>query len=161
MCTLTRETLGALRLAQGFSIYAHDETAEITIDLESWVGGKPYDEIARVRFALGLAIALPGKVAFMSCSSCRYDYVWPTIVSLLRVGDKFSVAFREDWLSNGYVRAAQGPRKDHKTGDNLIYDGLHADCCDLVIERKGRRLVFRLDVSIAPDNTARMIRRNH
>lgn len=160
MCTLTKEQLRALRTAYGFCVHAQGESAHITIDLESSYD-KPYDDVARVRFAIGLYTLLPGKVAFVSVSTARYHELWQSIVSLLRVGDKLWIIFRPDYISNGYTRAARGTGYDpeyKEDSPSLYYEDLHADCADIVIERKNQTLTFRLETSICPANGARMIR---
>lgn len=63
-----------------------------------------------------------------------------SILKTLKVGDLITFSFYPDAHSNDYVRKA----------------GLHADALYLHVVRNGKRQSWELDVSICPNNTARM-----
>jgi hypothetical protein len=64
-----------------------------------------------------------------------------TIINLLKAGDLVRLQFVADNNTDG-MRAA----------------GLHSDALQLLVTRGSKQMVFCLDDSIAPDNSARMIR---
>lgn len=63
-----------------------------------------------------------------------------SILRTLKVGDELTFSFYPDAHSNEYVSKA----------------GLHADALFLHVVRKGKRHSWELDVSVCPNNTARM-----
>ena len=63
-----------------------------------------------------------------------------TIIHTLREGDEITFRFYPDAHTNGYVFDA----------------GLHADVLYLDVRRNGKRLSWKLDISICQNNTARM-----
>lgn len=79
--------------------------------------------------------------AFVHFGSAQYHEGWRTIAQMLRTGDQLRLEFRTDDATNGYVKDAK----------------LHADLLYLRVERAGKRMFFLLDVSVCPDNTARMV----
>jgi hypothetical protein len=94
------------------------------------------------------AAGAPHMAAYASVTSSRYgDGTWSTTAAALRVGDRLYLS----WVA------------DNNTVTLDTY-GLHADYLTLRATRgeagKERALAFHVAHSVAPDNTARMIRRN-
>lgn len=63
-----------------------------------------------------------------------------SILKTLREGDDITFSFYPDGHTNGYVAAA----------------GLHADILYLYVRRNGKRQTWEFDVSVCPNNSARM-----
>jgi hypothetical protein len=88
-----------------------------------------------------------------SCLLHAYDNVWRTVAGLLKAGDALSVRFVADGRASGYLQNAEVVR-GHGAGSALYADALYLD-----VQRGARKLTFLLQVSVCPDNTARMVRR--
>jgi hypothetical protein len=86
----------------------------------------------------------PLAAAFAMIHSASVSDRWKTIVRLLRAGDRVTLS----WVANnnnGYVKEA----------------GLYRDELRMRIDRdKSEPLVFLVEVSVCPDNSARMVRRH-
>lgn len=65
-----------------------------------------------------------------------------SVLKTLRVGDDVTFAFHPDGHGNGYVAAA----------------GLHADVLYLDVRREGKRTRWEIEISVCPNNSARMCR---
>jgi hypothetical protein len=86
----------------------------------------------------------------------RHDSQWQTVAKLVRPGDRLTLVWRPDWLSNAYSQKAS---YDGSVGDCPSYHGLHVDTLYLqVIRKHTTAYMFLIDVSVCPDNSARMIR---
>lgn len=85
----------------------------------------------------------PRAAAFEMINSAQYSDVWRTLVSLMRKGDRLTLA----WVA------------DNNT-DNYRAAGLHGDHLKVIIVRGETRLTFNLVTAVRPDNSARMIRRH-
>jgi hypothetical protein len=144
---LTREDLQLLRKATGLAFdRTVNEDGSVTSQIRVWLKGQQDD-------VYWGAIAVPsshttysdGPVhhqGFASIHSPRFARRWQTVLRLLRAGDEL----RLSWV------------QDNNT-DNIRQAGLHFDSLDAVILRGGReRYEVRLEDSVCPDNSARMLR---
>lgn len=80
-----------------------------------------------------------GYVYKGSVRFCERTQTW---LGLLKPGDKLTLL----WVANGNSQITKDA-------------GLHEDSLDLLVERKGKRLVFRVDDRCGLDDLARMLRR--
>lgn len=103
------------------------------------------------------SVAEPATVkAFELIHVSQYNQEWQTIVGLLRAGDEIELHWSADNFANGYVEAADVVR-DCGAGGH-VGKQLHADALHLKVCRNGKqKYSFLLEVSICPNNTARMI----
>jgi hypothetical protein len=86
--------------------------------------------------------------------STTHDTEWQTVVSFIKTGDEISLHWTAN--SNGYLDNSSVKEGHHAAGERLYRDELR-----LLIkrERSNKRYAFLIEVSICPDNSARMIRR--
>lgn len=163
---LTAQDIKALRTAETvvFRHYKGDATIEASLR-DHMDGGRVYtaeqqrlfpvtpgvDERQRVLTVNGLITYYddttrrttgPEATAFEMIHSAQYSQTWQTIASMLKVGDVLTIHFNGDRYANGY---------SHKT--DLHIDGLNLD-----VKRGKQDLSFIVAVSVAPANSARMVK---
>lgn len=86
----------------------------------------------------------PEASAFSMFHSANYSHIWVTIASLLKPGDVLLIHFNGDRYANGYSRKTD----------------LHIDALHLDVKRGKKALSFVVDICVAPDNSARMVKPN-
>lgn len=107
----------------------------------------------RGKHAGGAPIGPDTATCCESVTSAQYDEVWQTVAAMLKAGDELSLRWGADGFRNGYLESAVIRPGEHCAGESL-----HVDSLEIVIRRNGKTLVFLLDVSVCPNNTARMVR---
>lgn len=151
---LTKDDVTALRRADQMSVHLssqHPKGLVRLIKRKPW-NAKPFETdqeymlstvAVRIETWRGQEALDAGNAKCFELVSFYHDQMTPAscIVKTLRVGDEVTLAFHPDGHSNGYVAAA----------------GLHADILYLIVRREGKMVAkWKLDVSICPDNSARM-----
>ncbi len=99
------------------------------------------------------------KTARCFAMTHNYDHSpnsFGALLGLLRAGDELRLYWCGDGLANGYLRGVTNVTTDHGQ-----YSTLHGDYLEATIHRNGEhKYTVRLETSLCPDNTARMVRPN-
>jgi hypothetical protein len=122
-----------------------DKEKEYTIPVLCTFGGQHAD---------GTHLSPENTTAHDSILTAQMSEEWQTIVSLLKPDDKITLNWWAAGASNGYLQRSE-VKEGHGMGEKL-----YADILTMRIHRGEitNKLVFRINESICPDNTARMIR---
>ncbi len=168
---LCKEDLKAMRLADSVSFHYNGEAEGSKIHCSKRVRDVgPYDDrekhwdvIVQSTFGTVSMCSDHGKKpssCFEMMFGTQFHQEWQTVVSCLKVGDELTLHWVADGQSTGYSKRC----RITETNDNgESYSpgmgmAIHADCLYLKVKRGEKRLSFLLDVSLCPDNSARMIR---
>ena len=154
LATLTADDIKALKAADDVTF--HTTVGESSVIRahkraklnDGWASNESYYDInvsdSWVDYGRSYGSNGPGEYKYAFASVSSFDEVWHTIASLLRVGDSLWLHWVVDNNSETIEKA-----------------GLHSDELRLVVKRANAKqaLVFTVDTSICPDNSARMVRR--
>lgn len=185
MTVLTKEMLKDLKTAKTLCIHHANGQTFVRCLFETEFKGKKIE--AETRYDLDSSANVGSYKQDDFEAFVMLDYIQhagdETMSQLeaLRVGDGIRIHWYADYGTNGYVFAAgaargtanskheakmtpeevdAAKRSEYGYGLHEGFQGLHADCCQLLVTRGDKkRMTFTLDWSVCPDNTARMIRK--
>lgn len=153
MTVLTKTDIAAFRKADQISVHLNERNplGRVTLIKRKPYNAAPFEtdqeyplENCEVRIE-----STRGREALASGAARCFELVYiyhsqntpvSSILKTLRAGDEIAFCFAPDHCTNGYVADA----------------GLHADALLLRVNRGNKYFTFELEVSIGPDNSARM-----
>lgn len=171
--TISANDVKALRTADTVSFHHYQDGGEIRASKWNRSRG-PFDDCEK-KYSIAVLSSFAGKFtttaddddetgervtadnsacfAMEHCAS--YSEEWQTVAHFLRAGDVLTLHWCADGIANGYFKGAT-VRQSAEVGAGML---LYADTLRLKVKRGEKRFSFFLDVSICPNNSARMIRR--
>lgn len=156
---LTAMDLKAIKLADRISFHSVDGKSWICCTKELRNVG-PFDDRTRDYKIETTSTFNKNKPENPRCFEMLYsgqwNEEWATIRAFLRKGDVLSLHWDQDGHRNGYTKRARITEHDEHGSPGLGME-LHVDTLYLKIKRAYKRYSFLLEVSICPDNSARMI----